>query len=220
MSDIKLYGALLSPFVMRPVLVARAKGHELAVEPFPGGNKSPEYLALSPIGKIPLLVQGDFVLTESQVIAEYLDAALPGPALMPADPQAAARVRLLVRIADLYLTPHLVALFRGRENPEVIPGAMAGMAEALGYLEHFRNGADSHAVGDSFSQADAALIPLLFFVDALDPSLGTGKLLDPLPGLAGWWKDAKAGTHGARAVAEQAEAMRAMMAVRAAGETA
>jgi glutathione S-transferase len=215
-TDLKLYGGMVSPFVLRPVMVARAKGHDLPVESFPGGIKSPEYLALSPIGKMPLLVHGDFALPESQPITDYLDTILPGPSMIPADPQAAARVRLLVRLADVYFVPNLTTLFRGRETPEVLPAALKGLAEALSHMEHFRNAADSHAVGDSFTQADAALIPLFFFLEALDAGLGTARLLEDVPGLSAWWTNAKASSLGSRVLAEQGEAMRAMMAARAA----
>jgi glutathione S-transferase len=212
--DLKLYGGLLSPFVMRPVLAARAKGHDLPVEQFPGGIKCDEYLALTPTAKMPLLVHGDFALPESQPITDYLDAALPGPALVPADAQGAARVRLLVRLADVYIVPHLGGLFGARDKPEGVPAAMAGMAAALGYIEHFRTGSDEFAHGDSFTQADAAFIPLFFFLDALDAGLGTAKLLDATPGLAAWWSRAKASDIGARAVAEQAAGLKAMFAAR------
>jgi len=216
MSDMHLYGGMVSPFVLRPLLVARAKGHDLPVESFPGGIKSPEYLALSPMGKMPLLVQGDFALPESQPITDYLDAVLSGPAMIPADPQEAARVRLLVRLADVYFVPNLGGLFMGREKPEGVAPAKKALGEALGYMEHFRNAADSHAVGDSFTQADAALIPLFFFLEAL----GAADLLSPLPGLSAWWTKAKASALGSRALAEQGEAMKAMMAARAAAAQA
>jgi glutathione S-transferase len=91
---------------------------------------------------------------------------------------------------------------------------MAGMGEALGYIEHYRNADDAMAVGDSFTQADAALIPLFFFLDALDKGLGTAALVAARPGLAGWWARAKASPLGAQAIAEQAEGLRQMMAAR------
>lgn len=216
MSDIKIYGGLISPFVMRPVLVARAKGHDLPVESFPGGIKSPEYLALSPIGKMPLLVHGDFALPESQPITDYLDSVLSGPAMLPNDPQAAAKVRLLIRLADVYYVPNLTGLFRGRENPEGVPAAKQAMGEALGYIEHFRGAENGFAVGDSFTQADAALIPLFFFLGAL----GASDLLDATPGLAAWWSKAKTSVLGSRALAEQGEAMKTMMAAREAATQA
>jgi glutathione S-transferase len=209
-----LYGGKLSPFVMRPLLVSRAKGAEVAVEAYPGGIKCAEYLAMAPMGKMPLLVDGEFCLPESQVIAEYLDNALPGPKLLPADPQAAARVKLLIRLADVYMLPHLGGLFRAREAPDAVPAAMAGMGEALGYIEHYRHADDAMAVGDAFTQADAALIPLFFFLDALDKGLGTAALVAARPGLAAWWARAKASPLGAQAIAEQAEGLRQMMAAR------
>ena len=205
-----IYGGALSPFVMRPVLAARAKGLDITSEAFEGGIKSDAYRALSPLAKMPLLVDGDFALPESQVIAEYLDAVLPGPRLMPADAQDAARVRLLVRLADLNLVPHLGGLFRGRDNPEGVTPAKVGLAEGLGFIEHFRKASDVFAVGDSFSLADAALIPLFFFFDAFDKHMHTAALVSANPGLAAWWARAKASELGARALAEQAAGLKAM----------
>ena len=212
---IHIYGGALSPFVMRPVLAARAKGLDISPEAFEGGIKSDAYRALTPMAKMPLLVDGNFALPESQVIADYLDAALPGPALMPADAQAAARVRLIIRLADLNLVPHLGGLFRGRDNPDGVAPAMAGLGEGLGFIEYFRNAGDAFAVGDSFTLADAALIPLFYFFDAFDRAMKTGALVAANPGLAGWWDRARASDIGARCVAEQAAGMKAMMGARA-----
>ncbi|MBC7521040.1 MAG: glutathione S-transferase family protein [Sandarakinorhabdus sp.] len=206
-----LYGGSVSPFVMRPVLAARAKGHELEPEPFEGGIKSDAYRALSPMAKMPLLVDGDFALPESQVITDYLDATLSGPSLVPADPQEAARTRLLVRIVDIYLVPHLGGLFRGRENPDAVAPAMAGLAEALGFVAHFRRDSDVFAIGNSFTIADAALIPIFFFFDVFNKSMGSGALVTAQPGLAAWWERAKASELGARALAEQSAGLKKMM---------
>jgi glutathione S-transferase len=210
-----LYGGKLSPFVMRPLLVSRAKGAEVTLGNFEGGIKCPEYLALCPTGKMPLLVDGDVALPESQVIADYLDLALPGPKLIPADMMGATKVRLLVRLADSYVVPQLGGLFRGRENPAGVPDALKGMGEALGYIEHYRNADDAFAYGNSFTQADAALIPLFFFLDALDGPMPTKALVAAQPGLAAWWARAKASALGAQAIAEQAEGLKQMMASRA-----
>jgi glutathione S-transferase len=205
-----LYGGKLSPFVMRPVLAARAKGHALEPEMFEGGIKCEAYLALSPLGKMPLLVDGDFALPESQPITDYLDRTLDGPALAPADPREAARTRLIVRMADLYLVPHLQGLFRGREHPEGVAPAMAGLAEALAHIDHFRTDSDVFVVGDSFTVADATLIPLFFFFDAFDRGMNTGALVAAQPRLAAWWARAKASDLGSRCIAEQAAGLQAM----------
>ncbi|WP_353217471.1 glutathione S-transferase family protein [Sandarakinorhabdus sp.] len=210
-----LYGGKLSPFVMRPLLVSRAKGAEVALGDFDGGIKSDAYLALCPTGKMPLLIDGDLALAESQVIADYLDMALPGPALLPADAAGTAMVRLIVRFADVYMVPALTGLFRGREHPEGVPDALKNMGDALGYIEHYRRADDVFAWGASFTQADAALIPLFFFLDALDGPMPTKALVAARPGLASWWERAKASALGAQAIAEQAAGLKAMMAARA-----
>ncbi len=212
-----LYGGKLSPFVMRPLLVSRAKGAEVALAAFEGGIKSEAYLALCPTGKMPLLVDGDLALPESQVIADYLDQVLPGPAMVPADPRTAALVRLLVRLVDVYMVPSLGGLFRGREHPAGVPDALKAMGEALGYIEHYRRADDPFAVGERFGMADAAMIPVFFFLDALDGPMPTRALVAARPGVAGWWERAKASPLGAQAIAEQAEGLKAMMAARAQG---
>ena len=172
----------------------------------------PRHLAF---GVLAGVVDGDLALPESQVIADYLDLALPGPKLIPADIMGATKVRLLVRLADSYVVPQLGGLFRGRENPAGVPDALKGMGEALGYIEHYRNADDAFAYGNSFTQADAALIPLFFFLDALDGPMPTKALVAAQPGLAAWWGRAKASALGAQAIAEQAEGLKQMMASRA-----
>ena len=216
----KLYGIHLSPFVMRPLLVARAKGHDLALDMPEGGIKSDAYLAMSPIAKMPLLHDGDFHLPESQVIAEYLDSTLSGPKTISEDPKVAARERLIVRIADVYIVPELGGLFNAREKPEGVAPALAKLGLAMGYLEHFRNDGDVFAIGDRFSIGDAALIPLFFFLDAFGANMPTAELIAARPGLAAWWARAKASELGSRAVAEQGAGLRAMMAERAAAAAA
>ncbi|WP_448580007.1 glutathione S-transferase family protein [Thermaurantiacus sp.] len=207
----KLLGGLLSPYVMRAALAARFKGHEIPVEMPEGGIKSEAYLALNPMGKMPCLVDGDFALPESAVIAEYLNETLPGPNLLPEDPKARARARLLARFADLYLAPALTPIFRARDNPGAVPQAMADLAAALDKLEALRPAGARWMAGDAPSLADATLMPVFFFLDAFDPMFGTAKLLDDRPGLKAWWAAARASPEGARMVNEQGAALAAFM---------
>lgn len=60
-------------------------------------------LAATPLGKIPFIRTEQGPLCESQVIMDYLEAAYPQPALMPADPFAAAKVRELITYLELHL---------------------------------------------------------------------------------------------------------------------
>lgn len=212
----RLLGGLLSPFVMRCVLAARFKGENLVVEMPEGGIKSPEYLALNPMGKMPVLVDGDFALPESMVIIEYLDEVLDGPKLLPDVPEGRALARLLARVADLYVGPHLTAIFQARQNPDAVPAAIENLREGLGYLERLRPAHAECLAGAEHSVADATLMPLFFFLDAFDGPFGTSKLIAERPGLARWWEAQKATELGARMVAEMGAALAAFSAPRAA----
>lgn len=210
----KLIGGLLSPYVMRVVLAARAKGVELPVEMPDGGIKSDAFLKLNPIGKMPCLVSDGFALPESAVIVEYLEDSAGGKPLFPADPQERARMRLLCRLADTYIVPELTLLFRAREDRDAVPGALERLGPALANLDSFRKDGDVFAIGDSFTAADATLIPLFFFFDTFAKPFGTDKILAAQPRLQAWWDRAKASELGSRALAEQGEGLKAMLAAR------
>lgn len=199
----KILGGLLSPFVMRAALVARFKGHDLPVEMPEGGLKSEAYLALNPLGKMPCLVDGDFALPKSAVIAEYLDEVLPGPKLLPEEPKARARVRLLARAVDLYVAPPLTALFRAGDDPDAVAQAKSELGAALGKLEALRPAGATWLGGEAPSLADATAMPVFFFLDTFEPRHGTLQLLDPCPGLKRWWAMARATAEGQRMMAEQ-----------------
>lgn len=65
-----------------------------------GEQRSAEFLKLNPAGMVPVLVHDGQVLTEASVISEYLEEALPGPALVPQSPGLRARMRLWMRRID------------------------------------------------------------------------------------------------------------------------
>jgi glutathione S-transferase len=66
-------------------------------------SQKPEYLALSPMGKVPFMEVGGTRLIESEVILEYLEDAYPQKPLLPKDPLARAKVRELVTVIELHL---------------------------------------------------------------------------------------------------------------------
>jgi glutathione S-transferase len=184
----KLYGSLASPYVARCWLAVAAKCGGASLEMYEDGIKSDSYLAMSPMGKMPLLVDGDTSIPESAVICEYLDTTLPGPALMPADAAGQARVRLLCRLTDIYVYPAVTALLRlpADGDSDAIKTASTDALAALDYLEHFV--ADGGlAYGDALTLADVTLHGGVALARPMFAKHGVENILDGRPRLAAWW---------------------------------
>ena len=90
----KLYGFSASPRTWKVRAVAAQLGIPLEYQPldaFKGENRTPQYLALNPAGRMPTLVDGDFVLWESDAILQYLASKTPNT-LWPDDPRTRADI--------------------------------------------------------------------------------------------------------------------------------
>jgi len=129
------------------------------------GAKSAESLRDSPLGKIPYIRTEHGPLSESQAILDYLEAAHPEPALLPADPYAAAKVRELSIFADLHL--ELVvrelypqAFFGGSVSPETIGRVRPLLVRNIAAFARLARFAP-YVAGAQFSQADCSAWPHL-----------------------------------------------------------
>lgn len=95
-----IIGNHVSPYA-RKVLVALAlKGVEHEIDPIVPFYGTEEFTRVSPLRRIPVLIEGDLVLNDSTVICEYLDEMYPDPPLMPRSPADRARARWLEEYAD------------------------------------------------------------------------------------------------------------------------
>jgi glutathione S-transferase len=128
------------------------------------------FLALWPTGKMPLLVDGDRVVPETSIIIEYLQRhhARPGCTLIPQDPDAALDVRLWDRMFDFYVMTPMQALTADLLRPEGdrdahgVARAREGLASAHDFIDRHLEGR-TWAAGESFSMADCAAAPALFY---------------------------------------------------------
>jgi glutathione S-transferase len=100
---ITLCGMTLSNYYNKVKLVLLEKGVPFTEELVRTGSTDEAVLAATPLGKVPFIRVDGQTLCESQVIVDYLEARYPQPALMPADPLAAAKVRELATFIDLHL---------------------------------------------------------------------------------------------------------------------
>ena len=165
---LKIYGALLSPFVrkVRCVLTEKQVAYELvATNPF---DKGGDFLKRSPLGRIPALddEQGRS-LADSTVIAEYLEERFPAPPLFPRDPYDRARVRWFDEYADGGMAPSLTAkiffqrvisakLIKGGCDEAIVQTALKELPTFLGYLERELGGHD-YLVAETFTLADVSV---------------------------------------------------------------
>ena len=186
-----VYGSTASPFVQRTLMTARAKGHELEVRPPLGGSmQSPEFQAISPMGRIPLLETDDGDrICESSAIAAYLDDALGAPSLLPDDPVERARVHEIVSIVvgevAAGMRPVLVARVFRRPVPDELAEAGWTQAEAgLAALDRLLTNSNRFCVGDRLSAADCAFVPILTLMAIIDPITGARRLIDAQPNVA------------------------------------
>ncbi len=130
-----------------------------------------ELEALWPFKKFPVLVDGDRTVAEATVIIEYLGLRHPGLVrLIPQDPIAALEVRFMDRFFDNFIsTPQQKIVGDslrepGKRDPQGVDDARAMLDTAYRWLD--RTMADRKwATGDTFSLADCAAAPFLFYAD-------------------------------------------------------
>lgn len=166
----KLFGAVISPFVRKVAVVAAEKGIGFTWARGGPGSDNPEFLAASPFGKIPAIEDDGFTLCDSSAIVWYLEAKQPDPVLIPADPQTRGRVVWFDEFADTILaTAGLKILFNRVVGPHILKVggdealALQGEAElprSLDYIEQVCAGREWLA-GEAFSLADISVASML-----------------------------------------------------------
>jgi glutathione S-transferase len=113
-----LYDADRCPFCARARIALAEKGVEYETVTIDLSDRPDWLYAKNPLGKVPVLEEDSFVLPESDVIMEYLEERYPEPALLPSDPAARARVRLMIFRFDTNLGDAYYAFRRGENDGE------------------------------------------------------------------------------------------------------
>lgn len=182
---LKLCGFHISNYFNKVRIAMLEKGIDFELDATCRPSQKEDFLARTPMGKVPFLEVDGEHLVESQVICEYLEDAYPQKPLYPRDPLARARVRELIALMELHL--ELVArrlyrevFFGGKVSDEVKRGVEADLVKGV---RAFRSRArfDPYLAGAELTLADCAAACHLPLV-SLATRLAYGRdFLDSMP---------------------------------------
>ena len=157
-----LYSGTTCPFSQRCRIVLYEKGMDFQIIDIDLFSKPEDIGVMNPYNQVPILVERDLILYESNIINEYIDERVPHPQLMPADPVMRARARLFLFRFERELFSQVA----------VLEGGVAKVAEkARGLIrENLVQIApvfvkQKFMLGEEFSMLDVAIAPLLWRLD-------------------------------------------------------
>ena len=176
-----LYSGTTDPFSQRCRIVLFEKGMDFQVIDVDVFNKPEDHAVLNPYNKVPALVERDLILSEANIINEYIDERFPHPQLMPADPVMRARARLFLHRFESELFCHIDAIEQGAQK--VADKARLAVRDNLMQLAPVF-AKQKYMLGDEFSMLDVAIAPLLWRLDHYGIQLG--KEAAPLMKYAEW----------------------------------
>ena len=158
----KLYSNSVDPFSHRCRIVLFEKGMDFEVIDVDFNNKSEDLNVLSPYADAPVLVERDLVLTDANIINEYIDERFPHPQLMPPDPVMRARARLFLRDFENQLFIHMKDLESGDKSKK--DQARKTITETLIQVNPILN-KQTYLLYEEYSMLDVAMAPLLWRLD-------------------------------------------------------
>ena len=169
---LQIYGLSVSTYTAKVRIALGLKGVDYEMVPPPGGYSTPTYMAIIPLGTIPGIKDGDFVISESDVLIEYIDESQPGPKLLPGGPQDRAKHRFLARYHDIWLEPHLRRTFAhvdpSTRDEAALNALLDKFQERLTRMEDLVD-PDPYFVGDQIGMGDIAFPPTLTLAEILLP---------------------------------------------------
>lgn len=133
---VRIIGSFVSPYVRKVLACLNLKQVAYEVDPITPFYGNDEFARLSPLRRIPVLIEGDFAIGDSSVICAYVDETRSGHPLFPSNPRDRARARWLEEYADTRLGDLLIwSLFYQRIVHPLVwgePGDQGRIDKALG----------------------------------------------------------------------------------------
>ena len=175
-----LYSLPISNYCGKVLHALRFKDLECEIPPPPGGYGSEEYKKRVPSGTIPALDHDGVILSESEVINEYLNEVFPEPNLLPGSAEQRAKIRMLCRLHDLKLEPIVRSLFPAmspeKRDAEMVEKRLEEMEQSLERLRGLIQ-PRPFLVGHAPSLADCAFSQSLMLAGMMWKELGAEWLL-------------------------------------------
>lgn len=172
---LKLYAHPFSSYCQKVLIALYENGTPFEYRMLGDEQSNAELEALWPIKKFPVLVDDGRTVMEATIIIEHLGLHHPGPVrLIPDNPQEALEVRLMDRFFDNYvMTPMQKIVFdcirqEKDRDPCGVADAHAMLDRAYAWLDRRLTGRE-WAAGNTFSAADCAAAPSLFYADWVHP---------------------------------------------------
>ncbi|MEH6551046.1 MAG: glutathione S-transferase family protein [Halioglobus sp.] len=210
----KLISADLSPYSAKVRMQIYAMGLTDVEIDLPPEVLIGKLVEISPLGRIPVLQTDSETIPESEVIAEYLDEMYPEKAIVGSNPQERAVVRLISRIADVYLMNNifmaLSQLDPATRVDAVVELLMRQVVRGMGALEQ-HIGSGDYAVGDTLTRADCTLVPALFMCEHTVPRLGIENPIEATDKVAAYWKKIQKNEFAAKVIMEMVRGMKARL---------
>jgi stringent starvation protein A len=158
-----LYSGTTCPFSHRCRFVLFEKGMDFEIRDVDLYNKPEDISIMNPYGQVPILVERDLILYESNIINEYIDERFPHPQLMSGDHVERARVRLFLLNLEKELFSY-VKILENRQmqsDDEKMADARKNIENRLTQLSpvFIKN---KYILGEVFSILDVSLAPLLW----------------------------------------------------------
>lgn len=157
-----------SPYALSVFVTLREKGlvfDTITLDLDAAQQHAADFARLSLTQRVPTLVEGDFALSESSAITEYLEQAYPGTPVYPADPKLRARARQVQAWLRRDLLPirqdrSTMVVFYGQKMPPLSPVAEAAAAKLISAAQDLLVGNPAYLFGD-WSIADVDLAVML-----------------------------------------------------------
>lgn len=164
----RLYSGTVCPYSHRCRIVLFEKGMDFEVIDVDLMDKSDDLTAVNPYNKVPVLVERDLVLTEANIINEYIDERFPHPQLMPADPVMRGRARLFLHRFEQELYSNVNVIMQGGKS---VDKSRAIIRDNLTQLSQILT-KQKFLLGNEFSMLDVAVAPLLWRLDHFAIQMG------------------------------------------------